>query len=69
MHQKLEDTIKARRKALRLSQEDLASLSGVALRTLKALEVGEGNPSLRTLRKIAEVLGMEIRLEVKRLDT
>lgn len=53
---------------LHLTQEDLASLAGVGLRTLKALEVGKGNPSLVTLQKLVEVLGMEVRVEVKRTD-
>jgi len=53
---------------LHLTQEDLAALAGVGLRTLKALEVGKGNPSLDTLQKLAEVLGMEVRLAVKRID-
>jgi DNA-binding XRE family transcriptional regulator len=65
MPQQIEKVIKERRSMLRLTQEDLAALAGVALRTLKAIEVGKGNPSLDTLQKIAEVLGMEVRLEVK----
>jgi DNA-binding XRE family transcriptional regulator len=65
MPQQIEKVIKERRSLLRLTQEDLAALAGVALRTLKAIEVGKGNPSLDTLQKIVEVLGMEVRLEVK----
>jgi DNA-binding XRE family transcriptional regulator len=65
MPQQIEKVIKERRSMLRLTQEDLAALADVALRTLKAIEVGKGNPSLETLQKIAEVLGMEVRLEVK----
>lgn len=70
MHPKqIAEIIKERRSILRLTQPDLASMAGVALRTLKAIEVGKGNPSLETLQKIAEVLGMEVRLEVRRLPT
>ncbi|TPE43310.1 helix-turn-helix transcriptional regulator [Pontibacter mangrovi] len=68
MHQKLSEIIRERRSMLHLTQEDLAALAGVGLRTLKALEVGKGNPSLDTLQRLAEVLGMEVRLEVKRID-
>lgn len=67
MHQQPGEIIKERRSILHLTQEDLAAMAGVALRTLKALEAGKGNPSLATLQKIAEVLGMEVRLEVKKL--
>ncbi len=51
-----------RRKVLGLTQEDLAELSGVGLRTVKAIETGKGNPSLKTLQKLAKVLAMEVQL-------
>jgi transcriptional regulator with XRE-family HTH domain len=59
--------IKARREMLQVSQETLSELSGVGLRTLKQFESGKGNPTLLTLQKIADALGMEIRLDVKSL--
>mgnify|MGYP005847090297 CR=1 FL=1 len=58
-------TIKARRKNLKVNQENLAALSGVGLRTLKQFESGKGNPTLQTIQKIAEVLGLEICLKVQ----
>jgi transcriptional regulator with XRE-family HTH domain len=58
-------TIKKRREALQVTQEGLAELSGVGLRTLKQFESGKGNPTLSTLHKIADVLGMEICLKIK----
>ena len=57
--------LKARRQMLTVTQEYLAELSGVALRTIKEIESGKGNPTFATLSKIADVLGMEIKLEVK----
>jgi len=60
-------TIKERREVLQVTQEGLAELSGVGLRTLKELESGKGNPTLSTLHKISDVLGMEICLKVKNL--
>ncbi len=57
--------IKQRRKILKIRQEDLAEISEVALRTIVTIERGEGNPSLETLLKIADVLGMELQLNVK----
>lgn len=58
-------TIKARREALKVTQENLAELSGVGLRTLKQFESGKGNPTLSTLQKIGDVLGMEVCLMIK----
>ena len=60
-------TIKERREVLQVTQEGLAELSGVGLRTLKELESGKGNPTLSTLHKISDVLGMEVCLKIKNL--
>ncbi len=58
-------TIKERREALQVTQEKLAELAGVGLRTLKQFESGKGNPTLLTLQKISDVLGMNVCLKVK----
>ncbi len=60
-------TTKERREALQVTQEKLAELSGVGLRTLKQFESGKGNPTLLTIQKISEVLGMELCLKVKNI--
>ncbi len=66
MHYKeLVEMIKARREALQVNQETLAELSGVGLRTLKQLESGKGNPTLLTVQKITDVLGLELCLKLK----
>lgn len=66
MHfENLINTIKERREDLKVNQENLAKLSGVGLRTLKQFESGKGNPTLKTIQKIAEVLGLEVCLKVK----
>lgn len=57
--------IKERREMLQVTQEGLAELSGVGLRTLKQLESGKGNPTLQTLQKITDVLGLELSLKLK----
>jgi transcriptional regulator with XRE-family HTH domain len=62
---KLINTIKDRRENLKVNQENLAKLSGVGLRTLKQFESGKGNPTLQTIQKIADVLGLEVCLKVK----
>ena len=59
--------IKARRTELNITQETLAELSGVGLRTLKQFESGKGNPTLVTLQKLADIVGMEVVLQVKKL--
>lgn len=67
-HVDLIRTLKERREVLNVTQEHLAELAGVGLRTLKAIESGKGNPTLETLNKLANVLGMELKLEVRKND-
>ncbi len=62
-------TLKERREVLNVTQENLAELSGVGLRTLKQLEGGKGNPTLLTLQKLAEVLGMEVCLKIRTITS
>ena len=57
--------IKERRALLGISQQDLSDYSGVGISTVKDLERGVGNPSLQTLQKILDVVGMEMVLHVK----
>ena len=67
MHfENLIQTIKERREMMRVTQETLAELSGVGLRTLKQFESGKGNPTLLTMQKLADVLGMEVCLQTKK---
>ena len=65
---KLIKTIKDRREVLQVTQETVAELSGVGLRTLKQFESGKGNPTLLTLQKIADVLGLELTLTAKNVS-
>jgi transcriptional regulator with XRE-family HTH domain len=47
------------RLARALSQRDLASMAGVTQKTLIDLELGRKEPQLRTIRQVAEALGVE----------
>jgi transcriptional regulator with XRE-family HTH domain len=57
--------LKDRRESLQVTQDTLADISGVSLRALKQLESGKGNPTLETLSKLAEALGLELSLQLK----
>lgn len=57
--------IKERRALLGISQQDLSDFSGVGISTIKDLERGVGNPSIKTLNKILEVVGLEMLLRIK----
>ncbi|MEZ4984277.1 MAG: helix-turn-helix domain-containing protein [Saprospiraceae bacterium] len=62
----LGETIKNRRKELGITQPHLAELAKVSTNTLYKLERGQGNTTLEVLNKLAEVLGMELILTIKK---
>ncbi len=59
--------IKMRRKVLRISQRELADFAEISVNTLYKIERNQGNPTLEVLEKIADVLGMEVCLNIKTL--
>ena len=62
-------SIKERREMLKVTQEMLADLSGVGLRTLKQFESGKGNPTAETLNKLGSALGMELTFKIIKTGT
>jgi y4mF family transcriptional regulator len=58
--------IKERRKDLGLTQNTLALLSQVGINTIVSIERGSKSPSVETLTKVADVLGLEIQLVIKK---
>ena len=61
----LKDIMKERRETLSLTQQDLAEMSQVGLATIKDIERGKGNPALGTVKKILDVLGIEIEYRIR----
>lgn len=60
--------IRERRKLLGITQPDLAELAQVSINTLYKLERGGFNPSVKILNQLAEVLGLELSLGLKKTD-
>lgn len=58
------NTVRERRKFLKITQEDLADISGISERTLRDIEKGLANPELESLMKLCEVLGLELAIGV-----
>ena len=50
------DNIKKYRKVQRLSQEELALMAKLDPKSIVKIEIGERNPTLKTIKKIASVL-------------
>lgn len=57
--------IKERRNVLRITQSDLAEMADISINTLYKIERGQANPTIQMVNKIAEILGMEIKIEIK----
>lgn len=50
-------------KASGLTQKDLAERSGIAQADISKIETGNANPSLKTLQRLADGMGMRLKLE------
>ena len=61
------DIIQKRRNALSLKQEDLSEMTGITSKTIYLIETGKGNPSLDTLQKLLEVLGLDLFINIKKM--
>lgn len=61
----LGNIIKERRKALSITQRELAALSEVGINTLTKIERGEANPSLKVVTSILNTLGLEMDIKIK----
>lgn len=56
---------RSRRELLGLLQPELAAISQVSTRTIQLVELGKANPSIDTLMKIADPLGLTIKMFIK----
>lgn len=67
-HPVLFEQLRQRREVLGVTQVKLSELSGIALRTINLIESGSHNPSIETIMKLAAVLGMELKLDIKQVN-
>ncbi|MGD9625529.1 MAG: helix-turn-helix domain-containing protein [Arcobacter sp.] len=61
---KIGKIIKKRRKELNLELKDLQDYSGINYASISDIENGKANPTIKTLEKLLDVLGMQINIEV-----
>lgn len=61
---KIGKIIKKRRQELKLELKDLQDYSGVNYASISDIENGKSNPTIKTLEKLLDVLGMQINIEV-----
>ena len=51
--------IREKRNDLRLKQEELSEKSGVAIKTIHSIELGKGNPALKTVMRLFDILELD----------
>lgn len=56
--------IKKRRQELKLELKDLQDYSGVNYTSISDIENGKANPTIKTLEKLLDVLGMKINIDI-----
>ncbi len=56
----LSQLLRRRRRELGVTQADLARLAGLSLHGVSDIETGKGNPTLESLLKILDALGLRI---------
>jgi transcriptional regulator with XRE-family HTH domain len=51
--------IREKRNNLNLRQEELSEKSGVAIKTIHSIELGKGNPAIKTILRIFNILELD----------
>ena len=60
------DTLIEARKAKKITQKQLSELTGITQGDISKLENGSANPSIKTLQRLANALGMMLKLNLYR---
>lgn len=60
---KIMDALIEARKAQNITQKQLSELTGIAQGDISKLENGSANPSIKTLQRLANGLGMMLKIE------
>jgi y4mF family transcriptional regulator len=60
--------VQERRNELSLKQQDLAEMADVTIKTIYAIENNKGNPTMDILKRVLNVLGLEIKVQIKLIE-
>ena len=60
--------VQERRNELGLKQQDLAEMADVTIKSIYAIENNKGNPTIEVLSKVFNVLGLEIKVQIKSVE-
>jgi len=59
------NSIKLRRKELKITQTQLAAIAGISVNTIYKLERNQSNPSIEIIEKLLDTLGLTINIVTK----
>ena len=62
-NKQLADYLKARRRELRITQEELADLTGLSISGIKKIEKNEASITIKTLLRLKPHLGIKLWIE------
>lgn len=60
--------IREKRNAIGLKQEELSLRSGVAIKTIHSIELGKGNPSIKTILRLFAVLSLDLLIVASKIN-
>jgi len=67
-NQQIGKIIQERRDYLNLTQKDVAEMAGITFKSISEIELGIRNPSVNTLKRILDVLGLELSVQIKSMN-
>ena len=67
-NQQIGKIIQERRGYFNLTQKDVAEMAGITFKSISEIELGIRNHSLNTLKSILEVLGLELKVQIKSMN-
>ena len=67
-NQQIGKIIQERRDYLNLTQKDVAEMAGISFKSISEIELGIRNPSLKTLKSILDVLGLDLSVQIKSMN-
>lgn len=68
INQQIGKIIQERRDYLNLTQKDVAEMAGITFKSISEIELGIRNPSINTLNKVLDALGLELSVQIKTMN-
>jgi transcriptional regulator with XRE-family HTH domain len=67
-NQQIGKIVQERRDYLNLTQKDVAEMSGITFKSISEIELGRRNPSINTLNRVLDVLGLKLSVQIKSMN-